>query len=305
MPFLKFEGSMIDLSPNVFLNKFSEGEPNVRTPRNLLTISNLDNSLFECNQWYIAFREPGYFSGTLDDFSFLASLSKLKIMVYLGLLYRVFCERDPRPWSSALGSIGYDYHPESLKAVVVDVAVPSNVHSVALPRQISKLLSHICLDSDNNKYIDFQQSEHPDICNYVKMMLNIPAKLSANNFDSDDIVSIKTAIEWGFEAKTNENETVSFIQTCIALEAILGDDANKDALSATLADRCAYLISPRIADRSKIKADFRKIYDVRSKLVHGRRIRLSHDERHSLLKAKDLLNSVIRNEIGNVKFTKA
>jgi hypothetical protein len=305
LPSFKAESSIIELSPDIFLKRFLEGEPNVSTTRNFLQpMDNFNLSLFKPNQWYIGFKEVGYFSGNIEDISFHNASSKLKRILYLGLLRGFFCEKDPHPWTTAFVGLGLDNVLGSLKAIGMDNEPASYKYAISLPEPISKLLSRVCLNTEDANFLEFVHDLSNDIHKYINKALHIPAQLCSGKFESDDITSITTAIEWAFDAKTNENQTVSFIQTCIALEAILGEDTKKGQLSATLADRCAYLISPRIADRRKIRDYFEKIYDVRSKLVHGRRIRLSHDDRDSLHKAQSLLNSVINKEISNIGFPK-
>jgi len=121
------------------------------------------------------------------------------------------------------------------------------------------------------------------------------------NCDSENTGRIKSAIEWYIDSYTTENTTISFLQICIALEAIFGDDNGREGITKTLADRCAYLIGTSIQDRKKIRERFEKLYSVRSKLVHGSVASLTHDERQNLEWGREIAIQSIQKEIMNLK----
>jgi hypothetical protein len=106
-------------------------------------------------------------------------------------------------------------------------------------------------------------------------------------------------MEWAIDASATENQTIRFLQICIALEAILGEEAPSEGLTKTLADRCAYLVSKDIRRRRAIREDFQKLYGARSKLVHGRRRSLHAAEAVLLEWGERLLQEVIDREIDN------
>lgn len=125
--------------------------------------------------------------------------------------------------------------------------------------------------------------------------------LIGHAFSSDgdikaDFEGIYSAALWLFDSRVESNETVAFLNACIGLEAILGDD-NKDSITERLADRCAYLLARTSVTRAKMRDDVRGLYNLRSKIVHGRRRRLS--SRGDLDSAKGLLQKVIQAEIFN------
>ena len=57
------------------------------------------------------------------------------------------------------------------------------------------------------------------------------------------------------------DETMSFIQICMGLEALLGDKKEKGSigLTQTLSDRCSYLIGKGMSDREEIKSNLKSI----------------------------------------------
>lgn len=133
----------------------------------------------------------------------------------------------------------------------------------------------------------------------IQMGLIAAAKLHVS--DSQETARMKWAIEWTFDSVANENPTMSFIQTCIALEAIYGEGNDGQALTQTLADRCAYLLATSLAGRKSTQEEFRKLYQLRSKIVHGNVASLGHDEMHLLRWGQGILELSIAKEIRMLK----
>jgi len=88
------------------------------------------------------------------------------------------------------------------------------------------------------------------------------------------------------------------VQAMVALEILLGEKKESDltGLGALLSNRCAYLIGASHDDREKILSDFRKIYDIRSKIVHSGKDWLTQDERQLLRKLYEIVSRVIQKE---------
>ncbi|EEX94061.1 hypothetical protein VIOR3934_08376 [Vibrio orientalis CIP 102891 = ATCC 33934] len=107
------------------------------------------------------------------------------------------------------------------------------------------------------------------------------------------------ACQWLFESYSGKNELLSFVQTTIVIEILLGDKASSEqvGLGALLRNRCAYLIGVSQTQRNEILDDFQKIYDVRSKIVHGGKSRLNYIERGLLAKLQWMCRRVIQEEV--------
>lgn len=118
--------------------------------------------------------------------------------------------------------------------------------------------------------------------------------------DSKESLRIKAAIDWLVYSRITEDDTMSFIQSCMGLEAIFGDDDYEGSLTTILSDRCAYLIGRNIKDRNEIKKMFREIYQIRSKIIHGVRNYLSEKDKRMLYIAKIFLRRSILKELGNL-----
>lgn len=117
--------------------------------------------------------------------------------------------------------------------------------------------------------------------------------------ESSKAEKILLAGQWFFESYSGRNELLSFVQTMIALEILLGDKASSDivGLGELLRNRCAYLIGKTHDQRKDILDDFKKIYDIRSKIVHRGKSRLTHHERWLFNKLQWICRRVIQEEV--------
>lgn len=108
---------------------------------------------------------------------------------------------------------------------------------------------------------------------------------------------VRTGLEWAFDSRHSANETRSLIEACIALEALIGEQSAERGLTDRLADRCSYALGKSTNERQSIAADFRKIYNLRSELVHGRTARLGAADRDILRTAQKLVTRLLVHEI--------
>ncbi len=112
--------------------------------------------------------------------------------------------------------------------------------------------------------------------------------------------SILNALEWQFNSNLFSDHNISFINVCIALEAVLGDDKIPEKITEQLADRCALIIADSILERAKIKERFKKLYSVRSQIIHGRKRELAPEERKYLDMGRYFLNKIILKEMTKI-----
>lgn len=110
---------------------------------------------------------------------------------------------------------------------------------------------------------------------------------------------IRLAAQWLLDGILSGNELLAFVQGIVVLEVLLGEEkaANELSLSALLGNRCAYLIAESHAEREAIMKEFKELYDVRSKIVHHGKERLSYIERGQLERLRDISKRVILAEI--------
>lgn len=105
--------------------------------------------------------------------------------------------------------------------------------------------------------------------------------------------------EWLFDSYLGKNELLSFVQTAVAMEILLGEDSKSDILGIgeLLRNRCAYLIGKTYDERKEILEAFNKIYGVRSKIVHRGKSTLTSAERKLFFDLRYMCQRVMIAEI--------
>ncbi len=106
------------------------------------------------------------------------------------------------------------------------------------------------------------------------------------------------AARWYFDSHCGYSDQVRFVQVCISLEILLGDEkqGRETGLSLLMANRCAYLLGTNNAERETITTGFKRGYDIRSKIVHAGKSQLSSEEKNHLHYMQHLCSAVIRKE---------
>lgn len=92
---------------------------------------------------------------------------------------------------------------------------------------------------------------------------------------------IVIASQWLFDSYATRDELLSFVQSMVVLEILLGDKKTSDAIGVgeLIRNRFAYLIGTNQKERTELMDDFNKIYRVRSQIVHSGKHRLTLEER--------------------------
>lgn len=171
-------------------------------------------------------------------------------------------------------------------ALIVNDYYPAEEDEYSFPIPYAKFLSELEMCDDMTNEI-FQEKALETIKETSLLLDN----------DSVEAKNIVSAIDWCVQSEINLDITMGFIQTCMGLEALLGDNSNEAGLTLTLTDRCAYLIGKGMTERSEIKKDFKAIYQLRSKLVHGRVNKISPKDRVLCGKATKYLKRAIQKEL--------
>ncbi|WP_211475080.1 HEPN domain-containing protein [Collimonas humicola] len=112
-----------------------------------------------------------------------------------------------------------------------------------------------------------------------------------------NVKSIRRSLEWAFDAGIDEDEHMRFIKTCIGLEAAMSEQNEEIGITEQLADRCAFLLNKTATARLETRNLMRKVYQLRSKLVHGVAAGLSESERTLAQQAEKILTAVLRTEL--------
>lgn len=108
---------------------------------------------------------------------------------------------------------------------------------------------------------------------------------------------LRAASEWHFDSLASEQQSISLIQITIGLESIYGDETSSGGLTEALSDRCSYSIAKNTTERTTIKREFKELYKLRSKIVHGVSKQLSAQELKYLEYGENLLKRSLMREI--------
>lgn len=287
-----------------FVEKINEGDfKEVKIPSRSLLGGNCYT--LQREKLYICLQVNGYADGTLESSAVKKAYSKFRQVILLGKLSGVFVEKK-RTISAEFLSFGVPH-----VFVIHELDINGEIYQVTLSKAVLDYLSKIELNENTLKPTalellleTFENREtftSNDKAKILQKRFQHPVNLLKTPDNDKNAEPLKTAIEWAFDSLTNDNDTLAFIQACIGLEAIMGDDETKDNITATLADRCSYLLGDSISARKRIREDFKKFYCIRSKVVHGRKAYLDDEQRHFLNYAQIILKQVIWKEVSYIK----
>jgi hypothetical protein len=250
----------------------------------------------------LVFEVSGYCGRNFSSSAARRALSTFKIAMQQVVARGLFKLRTNTPAGLGLLSTWAAYNvPKHFLVAVDHEPSASPTENLELPIEICRFLESHEFAGENGQVATAVASGA--LPRLLSTYLNFAAKLNAT--ENQDAARVKTASEWAFDAYLNDNPTLSFLQTCIALEALYGDDSDGDNLTKTLADRCAYLIGSDIKGRRTIRENFRALYSVRSKIVHGCVGALAADEERYLDWGKSILEDSIFKEIKHLALEKA
>ena len=251
-------------------------------------------ALVESYDEYTIFKikQNGYYSGFYPESFMKNTLQSMNVVLFFLLVNQVITQKSSMYRSLSITSFMEDYirgAPTS-NIMVKNSGRPYLNRTVSVSLSLSKYLNELVLNSSVTG--DYREEKTNESFETANLLLT-------NN--SKEALRIRAAIDWLVQADMTDDETMSFIQICMGLESIFGDDDYEGSLTTILADRCAYLIGKNIKDRGEIKTLFRDIYKVRSKIVHGVRNHLSEKEEHLQYLARAFLSKSILKEIDNLE----
>ena len=99
---------------------------------------------------------------------------------------------------------------------------------------------------------------------------------------------LKACLWWLSESRQDPDLANAIVKTSIALESLLGL-SESEPLSRTLAERAAFVLGENPVQRKQLSQAFRRFYDARSALVHGRKPRAGLGFNMDSLEAVDRL----------------
>lgn len=206
--------------------------------------------------------------------------------------FRAFCGLSI---ALRLMKVEYSYHSPSPK-------IYFNIHRYIKDKwiyketeELNENLSRTAIDlvfHDLDGKLDDDQKKK----NWIIGCISKLKKVFVNTEKTEKII---LAGQWFFDSYSGRNELLSFIQTMVALEILLGDKATSDVvgLGELLRNRCAYLIGKDHLQRENILQEFKEIYDIRSRIVHRGKSRLTFNERRLFHNLQWMCRRVIQEEI--------
>ncbi len=93
----------------------------------------------------------------------------------------------------------------------------------------------------------------------------------------------RLAAQWFFDGATGDDPLLTFVQSMVVLEILLGNKVTSDegvSISTLISNRFAYLVGQTHEERDRYISTFKKIYAVRSQIVHSGRTRLRSEDHH-------------------------
>lgn len=170
----------------------------------------------------------------------------------------------------------------------------AHMRTIELPPQINELMFYLQ---------DYPIQINPDPNNTPKNRLNNAKTQLAQLFTANEPKTrrVFSAAEWYIDSFADNNTPMELIKLCIGLESIYGDNESNGSITESLADRCAYSLSSTHEERENIKTEFKKLYKIRSKIVHGVTNSLTPEDRDHIRNANSLLRRSIEKELMLIK----
>jgi len=241
----------------------------------------------------------GYLSGDATCSAAMNGLAKIREFLYLGKSFNALRER---PGIIARAMLE-NSTPDSIFGQSIDGSVQQV--RISVKPELLSLAARALPATDSQSLLDdpeVREDDHQEkYRRFVSRTRDIALVLDSAEEDRD-FDQIRRAIEWAFEAQIADERSVSLVQSFIALEALLGDEATSkmsaDRITERLADRYSYLVGTTQSNRHELREQFRRLYRIRGQVVHGKKIRskLEH-EYEGRFGAEYLASQAIRSEV--------
>ena len=106
---------------------------------------------------------------------------------------------------------------------------------------------------------------------------------------------LKTASVWLLRAKLSNRPMDRVLESAIALEVLLGDQAMSDRIGLTklMQNRCAYALGTSASEREEYLEFFTKFYKLRSDIVHNGKLNHRAGEEDTVWKGLELASDML------------
>ena len=254
----------------------------------------ISSFLLEKDSVYLRIAE----SGALPDFLFgeepallPMALTSVKIIVFYGLETGLLERRE------VFRSRHHDPGPRTISHVAIHARHGDEQRPEKIPRDFENFLRGVTFSYPGEKELD--PTHRRDVVLALQPVVSFLAILHSDAHAQ----RIAAGIEWLIDSLATSNQTLSLVQSCIGIEAILGDSvpgAYEPSITARLSERFAYLMGTSAEDRNVLRDQFRAVFAKRGDLVHARRHRLPPHEIRILQGAQKMLQDLIRKELAMV-----
>lgn len=263
-----------------------------------LLLANPASDSSRSQSMYLKLSVRGYASSTRTQSAMRDATALLKRTIQIGRVKAAITTRATsyikRP------PISGRQEPILLNALIYDTS-----SGRAAPRRIplglamSACLNDLCIDTIQLQCAIRSDDSlaHPDFQQRFFERLREPVTMLTAPDLHEDLTALASALEWAFDADADDEGVLRCIKTCIALEAALSEDSDVGGITERLADRLAYLLGNSPADRRALRDRMREFYQLRSKLVHGKKSALSNEDHDIERFGPSLLNMVLRTEL--------
>ncbi len=121
-------------------------------------------------------------------------------------------------------------------------------------------------------------------------------------FSAENSQTIMLAAKWFFDSHKGRDQTLRYIRLMTTLEILLGEhaDRSKASLGEILGNRLAYLIGKNHGERHEILQKFKKIYGVRSGILHHGKHKLKSSERNLISDLESYCRRAIEDEVSSL-----
>ena len=249
-------------------------------------LSGLTTPEWEKESSYLQIKVSGFigkysYSAALDD-----AVALLKAFCGIGLALRLF--KVHYTHRTIPSKAKFYVHRQIEKSWVIE-------QTYELEMSVSEIFCDLALH-DLEERLDSEDKK----TGWMKHQLDLIKLVFSNQVKSERII---LGGQWLFDSYSGRNELLSFIQMTVVLEILLGEKSISDlmGLGELLRNRCAYLISKSHKQRLDILNTFKKIYDIRSKIVHRGKNRLSWEERALFSSLQWMCRRVIQEEVELLK----
>jgi hypothetical protein len=118
-----------------------------------------------------------------------------------------------------------------------------------------------------------------------------------------DHAPTRSAARWYLDSLSDDRSVLQVVQATMSLEILLGDEDESDELGLTslLANRLAFLTERSPRRRDQVLAAFKRLYKIRSRIVHAGKASLADDERSALYDLQRLAFSAISSQISGFR----